>query len=349
VRKHDWLCRWRRRAATAGRLPGFVQAGRRIAAACVVAALSLPAFSCTILRSNATDSLQRAYVAADDGSVLARYAPIFVLQTDQEPYNRIGTVAARHGATGDEEIYVDTSVPTFYAQKEEFKTASESYTDLIYRAHFDRTPLPFLSAGRNVAVIAVVTLNASGQPVLLTFTHACGGYVIFVPTSYLPDKALPEGWATAGQSVYGEDLPGRLAFPEAFDNAYRPVVVLRDATHGAMAVRVEDVREAAWRYQAVAAKIEPMASLEALPLDAGTTSLYAASGSQRGLVKGGLRPLRLLLTSWWMLDLHAGRDRKFTNAHETGKTFYTSLKFWNREESDMWEFANFLQFWGWRL
>ena len=33
----------------------------------------------------------------------------------------------------------------------------------------------------------------------------------------------------------------------------------------------------------------------------------------------------------------------------TKNPFYTSLKPWNREASDMWDFATFLKFWGWRL
>ncbi len=47
----------------------------------------------------------------------------------------------------------------------------------------------------------------------------------------------------------------------------------------------------------------------------------------------------------------AGRSQSnsYGDRRETGKVFYTSLKFWNREESDMWPFAEFLEFWGWRL
>jgi len=33
----------------------------------------------------------------------------------------------------------------------------------------------------------------------------------------------------------------------------------------------------------------------------------------------------------------------------TKNHLYTSLKPWNRTESDMWNFARFLEFWGWRL
>ena len=33
----------------------------------------------------------------------------------------------------------------------------------------------------------------------------------------------------------------------------------------------------------------------------------------------------------------------------TKNHLYTSLKPWNRNESDMWNFARFLEFWGWRL
>ncbi len=39
----------------------------------------------------------------------------------------------------------------------------------------------------------------------------------------------------------------------------------------------------------------------------------------------------------------------FLGSEITQNPFYTSLKPWNRKASDMWNFAHFLQFWGWRL
>jgi hypothetical protein len=39
----------------------------------------------------------------------------------------------------------------------------------------------------------------------------------------------------------------------------------------------------------------------------------------------------------------------FIIINETSNPFYTSLKPWNRKASDMWNFTEFLEFWGWRL
>ena len=49
------------------------------------------------------------------------------------------------------------------------------------------------------------------------------------------------------------------------------------------------------------------------------------------------------------MDLFVGTDKAYGNSLETGNRFYTSLKPWNRKESDMWHFTKFLRFWGWRL
>jgi len=53
--------------------------------------------------------------------------------------------------------------------------------------------------------------------------------------------------------------------------------------------------------------------------------------------------------SWWTLDAHIGEDKAYGNAAVTGSVFYTSLNPINRQASDMWPFAKFLEYWGWRL
>jgi hypothetical protein len=44
-----------------------------------------------------------------------------------------------------------------------------------------------------------------------------------------------------------------------------------------------------------------------------------------------------------------GYRTAYGDRRETNNPFYASLKPWNREASDMWEFPGFLTFWGWRL
>jgi hypothetical protein len=53
--------------------------------------------------------------------------------------------------------------------------------------------------------------------------------------------------------------------------------------------------------------------------------------------------------SWWAMDLYVGEDKDFGPGEDTGTTFYTSLKFWDRKKSDMWNFNDFLSYWGWKL
>ena len=55
------------------------------------------------------------------------------------------------------------------------------------------------------------------------------------------------------------------------------------------------------------------------------------------------------MISWWALDWRVGEDKAYGDKNETGAVFYTSLKPWNRQASDMWPFGDFLAFWGWGL
>ena len=322
---------------------------RRSVVGCLVALLSLPLASCCGLSTSTTDMPQKAYVATDDGTIFARYAPIFVLETYAKTYNRIGSAAARLDEDREEEVYVDPAAPSFYVQKRQFQTERGSYTNLIYRVEFPGVPFPKLTAGANAGLLVIITLNTEDEPVLVTTDLTCGCYPALVPTDNLPPKALPQGWDTGGQCVLGEELPGLIRFPKPFDSSYRPVILLRDGTHRVMGMRVESVKEAAWRYGVVPARLQPMDALDAVPVDGGTTSYFVTSGPKRGLVKDAARPLEFLLISWWAMDSSVGRPKRYADSRESGKVFYTSLKFWRREDSDMWRFPEFLRFWGWRL
>jgi hypothetical protein len=295
------------------------------------------------------DSPQKAYVPADDGGILAAHAPVFVLQTFAEKYNRIGSPAAGFDDQGRERIGVDTKHPVIYAQEESFKTEQGEYTNLIYRVHFPEVPMPHLTAGSNVGLLVIETLDSGGRPVLITTVHTCGCYLAFLPTNFLPAKARPDAWKVGTQTVNGEKLPGLLRLPNPYSPEYRPVVYLRDETHRVTDVRIQNVKEAAWRYDAVPTEVAPMASLEKLPLGSATTSFFYESGLRRGYVKDSGKFLETLLMGWWALDMRVGSDKRYADRRETGNVFYTSLKFWNRTESDMWPFGQFLQFWGWRL
>jgi len=69
----------------------------------------------------------------------------------------------------------------------------------------------------------------------------------------------------------------------------------------------------------------------------------------RGHVKGAIKPWESLMLSLVSLDFYVGMDKEYGNTAESGNPFYTSLKPWNRQRSDMNNFAGFLQFHGWKL
>ena len=319
----------------------------RVAVRLVVLVLALSLTSCAGVPR--VDTPQKAYVAYNDGSLLARYAPVFVLQTYADACNRIGAPVARL-VDGEEEVCVDPARPVIYGERRAFTTPRGAYTNLIYRVHFPGIPFPNLTMGRNVGVFVIITLDAQQQPVLVTTVHTCGCYLAFMPTTHTPRDALPSDWEMGRRDVYGELLPGRLDLPRPFDERYRPVVFLRDGTHRVMDVRIENVDEAAWRYDVIPARVRPLDSLERLPLGNGrVTSFYETDGSRKGFVKGSRKPLEMLFMGWMALDLRVGRDKKLAPRDQMSTTLYTSLKFWHRADSDLWPFARFLDYWGWKL
>ncbi len=80
-----------------------------------------------------------------------------------------------------------------------------------------------------------------------------------------------------------------------------------------------------------------------------TTSLYHKKGVLKGYVKGSIKIWESVFLSLLSMDFFIGTDKVYGDAKETGNHFYTSLKPWNRSASDMWNFGQFLEFWGWRL
>ena len=293
-----------------------------------------------------------AYMAKDDGNLLARHAPIIVSQNQFKTYNKIGRPSARYDGHGkQEQIYVDPAAPVFYTQQQNFQTSKGQYTNLIYRIHFTEVPFqlfPFnITAGKNGGLLIVVTLDSVGQPVLVTTVHTCGCYIAIMPTEFLPAQDYPETWdITRSQSIYGERLPSQLTYPDNGHASYRPVIFLRDGTHRVMDVKISSSDG----YNPILTALEPAETLKKLPLGAhDVTSFYETNGLRKGYVKGAFKPFELMLMSWWVFDPFVGVDKELSADLDTGPVFYTSLAPWNRKASDMRHFANFLTFWGWRL
>lgn len=295
-----------------------------------------------------------AYLVNDQQNDFSRFAPVFISEQTEKSFNRIGKPRARIDNNGEARVDIDAGKPVVYVDHQTFTTATGSYRNLIYRIHFEKTPfslLPFhITAGNNNGLLTVVTLDASNRPILLTTVHTCGCFLAIVPTSYLPKSAYPEGWQFDSQWIYGMTLPGLLQLPEAFDANSRITIFLKDETHRVMDIQLLAQAEITRQYRTATLDIAPVADLKTLPLEDGTTtSFFETQGARKGYVKGSHKPFERLLVSWWALDWRVGEDKAYGDKNETGALFYTSLKPWNRQASDMWPFAEFLEFWGWNL
>lgn len=296
--------------------------------------------------------LPAAYVPEGEGPA-ARFAPVLVPHRTDLPYNRVGTPVARTDAKGRIRVAIDPDRPAVYFQAVPFTTPRGAYTNLVYRVHFTRVPYRMrpshVSAGTNVGLLVIVTVDADDNPLLVTTVHTCGCYLAFFPTPFLPPEAYPEGWPAKRQKVLGERLPARLALPAGVGTP-RLVLQLREGTHRVMDAALLHPDAVAAAYAAVPAPLVPMADLDRLPLpDGGTTSLFVTQGDHRGFVRGSHKPFERLLVSWWALDWRVGVDKRYGPREDMDTVFYTSLKPWAHDESDLWRFADFLAYWGWKL
>jgi len=326
--------------------------GRHSFLFCLVFLLLLS--SCATLPVHPPKGAAVAYTVAPGDDLLSRHAPVFIIENPASSYNRIGTPAASLAATEKERVFVDSGKPTIYTRMQRSDTETDSYTHLYCRVHFEKVPVkivPFhIGAGNNVGLIVVVSLNGEGVPILYTTVHTCGCYLAFIPTTGLSREAYPENWIKTRRSVYSESLPGLLDFGNGRPDRPNTLVLIRDGSH-----RVKDIwladRELLGQYRLVEAELKEVDTLESLPLKGGEgiTSFFESTGSRKGYVKASYKLFERLFMSWWALDWRVGEDKKLGRDKSDGPVFYTSLKPWNRESSDMRDFSSFLKFWGWRL
>lgn len=287
--------------------------------------------------------------AAPEQQTLLRYAPWFEVDGYQYNYNRIGAPAARVVSTDKPQIFIDTNRPTIYTMVQKFTSGGSDYTNLIYRVHFPEVPNGHLTQGRNVGLLVYVTINDRNEPVLITTLHTCGCYLGMVPTSNLGRNKWPNGWSDDDQDIYGERLPSHLELKGRVPNG-RLIIRLRSETHRVMGLEFREVeigKGGARLEQPV--DLAPMSALEQIPLNGSHISFFEKEGWRKGHVKGSHKPLERLLMGWWALDLLVGEDKALGPPEETGTTFYTSLKFWARQESNIWNFPEFLKYWGWNF
>jgi len=291
------------------------------------------------------------YVATDTEKSLSHtFAPVFLITDTTHSYNKIGSPSAQYGANGKEAISIDINHPAAFNSEIKFRTDSSEYTNLIYRIHFPRIPaslFPFhLTAGKNVGLMVVVTIDSSQRPVLITTVHTCGCYLAIVPTTFLPKDALPKKWNTDSQSVYGETLPGMLDYKSI--SKPKLLVYLRSEVHRVADIRIVESDTLA-DIHTFSMPLVSMTTLDTIPINGKFTSLFHQKGILKGYVKGSVKYWETILLSLISLDLFVGTDKAYKDSNETENHFYTSLKPWNRSRSDMWNFDKFLKFWGWRL
>lgn len=291
-----------------------------------------------------------AYASDRQGPETAnRSAPVFLIYHAGDKHNRIGSPVARYDANGFEEIDTDPESPAIFFGLRPFATEKGAYRNLVYRVHFPGIPSIHLSAGKNVGLLVIITLDRDQQPVLVTTVNTCGCYVSVTPTSALAREAYPETWKEEPQEVYGEKLPARLDVKGL--TAPRLLVHVRPDVHRVMHLEfVEGHAPMGTKgMQVIPIKLLALETLERLPLGERTTSLYYQSWPLRGHVKGALKVWETMFLSWMPLDLFVGMDKAYGDREVTGNPFYTSLKPWNRKNSDMGDFAGFLKFYGWKL
>lgn len=306
--------------------------------------------SCTGIQQRAKKATPPQYVTVEqDGTRLAQYAPVYIIEESNKDFNRIGTPAVRKDKNGNPDVFIDPLSATIYAMEQQVKINDKNYTNLIYRVHFQKTPFNHLTAGKNVGLITIVTLNQKQQPVLITTVHTCGCYLAIIPTSYLPPQSYPENWPLDGQDVYGERLPSRLELKPLSAQQLKFVLQIKSETHRVMHLDALPLNESIPSTNVITAQLNPMSALKKLPFANTEISFYETEGPRKGYVRNSHKPLEKLFMSWWSMDWRIGEDKDLGPKEKTGTTFYTTLKFWEREKSDLWNFADFLGYWGWKL
>lgn len=289
---------------------------------------------------------QALYTAEPNGTILGKYAPSFLVEDDNRDFNRIGAPAVRISGSGRPDIFIDSDRPVIYAMTQDFETTSGNYTNLIYRVHFKWTPLPHFTAGKNVGLLVYITINADAEVILVTTLHTCGCFLAFVPTETLPAERWPAGWQESGQMVYGETLPGLLREDDSSKNI---IIRVRGGTHRVMDINYGNDHD----YQNIVrhpTAIAAMEELNRLPAGSiGHLSFFTEDGVRKGFVKGSRKPFEMLFMGLLAMDPFVGEDKALGPQEETGARMYTSLKFWDRDRSNIWIFPRFLQYWGWNF
>lgn len=282
-------------------------------------------------------------------SCAVRHAPAFLVHNPDQEHNRIGSPAAQADFNGNVHIRMETRQPRMYFESRPFETESGRYTNIVYRVHFPATPFSlfpfFIGAGSNMGLMVVLTVNEVDEPVLVTTVGTCGCYVSVIPTDRLAAKAFPADWKDAPVKVYGETLPSMLRV----GSGSRLMVEIRPGEHRVMGLEMIEPNRLDG-VPSVPTRLAEEEDLEHIPvrLDGKKEeiSLYYHSWPLAGHVRGAWKPWETLLLGALSMDPVVGMDKQLGHP---ANPFYTSLKPWNRNASDLSDFAVFLRHYGWRL
>lgn len=308
--------------------------------------------SCSLAPVSDTSQAELFQTAPINHELLQVYAPVFLVEEADKPYNRIGTPRARTGKKGKSAIIVDPEHAALFMEKVDFGTDKGSYTNLVYRIHFEKVPFGFgnfhLTAGKNPGLFVILTLAGNNDIILVTTVHTCGCYLVFFPSDNLQKDKWPAHWPVHNQIKFGKSLPSMIRTPKT-GSTEKLLITLAAGNHRVSDIRMGSPEKLAVQYFPNELAIMAMDSLWILPYGNAEVSFFETHAHRKGYVKNNSKPLERLLMSWWVLDWHIGEDKALGNREETGVVFYTSLKFWHRKESDMGDFAGFLKYWGWKF
>ncbi len=279
-------------------------------------------------------------------------APSFMINDPLKPYNRIGTPGVRYSVAGTEEVYVDPFKGAVYVDKKRFRTRNGVYENYIYRIHFEKVPFGYdeyhLTAGNNVGLIVILTQNQENETVLITTVHTCGCFLTFLPTDKNNKEQLTDDWTAEEQKVFGKKLPAFIHYPSDNKNGHL-VIHLEGASHRVVDIELRSTKELNGKEDQEPLDVFAMETLWHLEGRDREVSFFETEGPRKGYVKNSGKILERLLMSWWAFDWYIGEDKDLGDYREDGVVFYTSLKFWDRRESDLRNFSRFLRYWGWKL
>jgi hypothetical protein len=155
-----------------------------------------------------------------DEVLLRCFAPVVVAAEAEETYNRIGALVLERGSFGGLDVRVDPDRPTLYTEVRPDIVGGEMVLQLVYRMHLEKIPFTFsrrfYEAHRNPGLLVVVTLDArTFAPLFVTAVHSCGCYAAVLPTTRVPEAALPPDRPRDQIRGYGAELPESLETPSA--------------------------------------------------------------------------------------------------------------------------------------